>query len=212
MEQEWEQKQNEQEPSQQIPSRLTGAQARKAASSGRELYLNIRTLVTMMTIFILLFTFVARIIVVTGPSMENTLHDGDVLLVWTLGYNPKQGDIVVLTQKNYQEDSIVKRVIATEGQTVDIDYRNSRVYVDSKLLEEDYIKELMNTPNYPGYGMGINNITVPEGCIFVMGDNRNNSADSRYPEIGIIDTRCVIGQGVSVLFSLDSFFKWLRSS
>lgn len=206
MEQEWEQRQNRPESTPEpVPSRQTGAQIRKAASSGRELYSNIRTLVTMMTIFILLFTFVARIIVVTGPSMENTLHEGDVLLIWTLGYTPKQGDIVVLTQRSYQEDSIVKRVIATEGQTVNIDYANNVVYVDGTPLDEGYIKERMNAPNYPGYGVGINNVTVPEGCIFVMGDNRNSSADSRYPEIGIIDTRCIIGQGVAVLFSLEGF-------
>ena len=97
-----------------------GAKARKEASDGRDLYLNIRVLVLMMTAFVLLFTFVARIIVVSGASMENTLHGGDLMLVWSLGYAPRQGDVVVVTQESYQEDSIVKRVIALEGQTVDI--------------------------------------------------------------------------------------------
>ncbi len=179
------------------PSPQTGAQARKDSSAGRELYLNVRVLVTMMALFVLLFTFVARVIVVSGPSMQNTLFGGDLILVWSLGYTPKQGDVVVLTQESYQEDSIVKRVIATEGQRVDIDYDTNTVYVDGQALTEDYIKERMRLP---GWGEGVNHVVVPEGCIFVMGDNRNNSADSRLPHIGIVDNRCVIGRGVLVLF------------
>ena len=179
-----------------------GGKARKEASDGRDLYLNIRVLVLMMTAFVLLFTFVARIIVVSGASMENTLHGGDLMLVWSLGYAPRQGDVVVVTQESYQEDSIVKRVIALEGQTVDIDYYTSTVYVDGKPLKEDYIKEEMLVPSY---GEGVNHVTVPEGCIFVMGDNRNHSADSRLPLIGIVDERCVIGRGVAVVFP---FYHW----
>ncbi len=178
----------------------TGAQVRREASAGRELYLNVRVLVMMMAAFVLLFTFVARVIVVSGPSMQNTLFGGDLILVWSLGYTPKQGDVVVVTQESYQEDSIVKRVIAVEGQRVDIDYAANTVYVDGTPLAEDYIKERMNVP---GWGEGINHVVVPEGCIFVMGDNRNNSADSRYPGIGIVDNRCVIGHGLMVLFPFN---------
>ena len=179
-----------------------GGKARKEASDGRDLYLNIRVLVIMMTAFVLMFTFVARIIVVSGPSMLDTLHNGDLILVWSLGYSPKQGDIVVVTQESYQEDSIVKRVIATEGQTVDINYDTDTVYVDGTPLKEDYTKERMQIPTY---GEGLNHVTVPEGCIFVMGDNRNHSADSRHPDIGIVDTRCVIGKGIAVMFP---FHRW----
>lgn len=166
--------------------------------------MNVRVLVSMMAVFVMVFTFVARIIVVSGPSMESTLWGGDLILVWGLGYTPKQGDIVVLTQENYQEDSIVKRVIATEGQRVDIDYSANSVRVDGELLEEDYIKEQMFVPSY---GEGINHVTVPEGCLFVMGDNRNQSADSRYPNIGIVDTRCVIGRGLAVMFPFEHWKK-----
>lgn len=179
---------------------LSGGKPRKDSSGGRELYMNVRVLVTMMAVFVMVFTFVARIIVVSGPSMESTLWGGDLILVWGLGYTPRQGDIVVLTQENYQEDSIVKRVIATEGQRVDIDYSANAVRVDGELLEEDYIKEQMFVPSY---GEGINHVTVPEGCLFVMGDNRNQSADSRYPDIGIVDTRCVIGRGLAVMFPFE---------
>ena len=175
----------------------SGGKPRRDPSEGKEMYLNIRVLVGMMTVFVLIFTFVARITVVSGPSMENTMFGGDLILVWSVGYTPRQGDVVVLTQESYQEDSIVKRVIATEGQRVDIDYATSTVRVDGEALDEDYTKEVMLIPNY---GEGINHVVVPEGCIFVMGDNRNNSADSRYPDIGIVDTRCVIGHGLMVLF------------
>ena len=184
-------------PPEQPEESPSGAQARRDASAGQDLYLNVRVLVTMMAAFVLVFTFVARIIVVSGPSMENTLIEGDLLLVWSLGYTPKQGDIVVLTQESYQEDSIVKRVIALEGQRVDVDYGSGTVYVDGEPIREDYIKEQMLLPHW---GEGINHVVVPEGCLYVMGDNRNQSADSRYPAIGIVDTRCVIGRGLRVLF------------
>lgn len=175
---------------------------RKDTSLGYELYLNVRTLVFVLAALILVFTFVVRIIVVSGSSMENTLQDGDSMLVWCLGYEPKQGDVVVLTQRSYQNDSLVKRVIATEGQRVDINYETGTVYVDGTALEEDYIKEAMRVPSY---GEGLNHVTVPEGCIFVMGDNRNDSADSRYPSIGIIDNRSVIGRAVMVVFPFPDF-------
>ena len=179
------------------PGEPAAAQVKRDPSAGLDLYLNVRVLVGMMAAFVMLFTFVARIIVVSGPSMENTLIEGDLIIVWSLGYTPKQGDIVVLTQESYQEDSIVKRVIATEGQRVDIDYNSGTVYVDGEPLREDYTKEQMLLP---GYGEGLNHVTVPEGCIFVMGDNRNQSADSRHPDIGIVDARCVIGRGLTVVF------------
>ena len=176
------------------------AAAKRDPSAGLDLYLNTRILVGMMAVFVLLFTFVARIIVVSGPSMENTLIERDLILVWSLGYTPKQGDVVVLTQESYQEDSIVKRVIALEGQRVDIDYASGTVYVDDVPLKEDYTKEQMFLPSY---GEGLNHVTVPEGCIFVMGDNRNESADSRLPAIGIVDARCVIGRGLAVIFPFN---------
>lgn len=203
VEQNLEPSQPEQQPP-QAEGEPAGAKPRKDTSGGRELYMNVRVLVTMMAAFVMVFTFAARIIVVSGPSMENTLWGGDLILVWGLGYTPAQGDIVVLTQENYQEDSIVKRVIATEGQRVDIDYSSNTVRVDGEALKEDYIKELMLVPSY---GEGLNHVTVPEGCIFVMGDNRNHSADSRYPDIGIVDVRCVIGRGMAVMFPMEHWKK-----
>ena len=167
-----------------------------------ELYQNVRTLASVLAVLILIFTFVVRIIVVSGPSMENTLFNGDAMVVWSLGYNPKQGDVVVLTQPSYQDDSIVKRVIAVGGQTVDIDYSTGTVKVDGVPLKESYIKERMRVPSY---GEGSTRIVVPEGHLFVMGDNRNESADSRYPTIGTIDERLVIGRALWVAFPFRHF-------
>ena len=113
----------EPEPQQEPPEE---GQTERDTTAGLDTYLNIRVLVSMMAVFVLLFTFVARIIVVSGESMEDTLFPGDLILVLSLGYTPKQWDIVVLTQESYQEDSIVKRVIATGGQTVKIHYAVDR--------------------------------------------------------------------------------------
>ena len=169
---------------------------------GQELFQTLQSLACIVLVIIFLFTFVMRITIVDGHSMENTLHHGDIVLVRSIGYTPKQGDIVVLTKTTFREASIIKRVIATEGQTVDIDYATSTVYVDGVELEEDYIKEA----RWDLYAdNGVNHITVPEGHIYVMGDNRNGSSDSRDPSLGVVDVRCVIGQAVMVLFPFSDF-------
>ena len=186
----------------EAPKEGKGKKKQETLTLGQELFQTLQSLAVIVLVIIFLFTFVVRIIVVDGESMEDTLHHGDIVLTWSLGYTPKQGDIVVLTKETFREASIIKRVIATEGQTVDIDYNTSTVYVDGTALEEDYIKEYMQVPTY---GDVVNHITVPEGCIFVMGDNRNHSSDSRYPTIGVVDVRCVIGQAVMVLFPFSDF-------
>ena len=169
---------------------------------GQELFQTLQSLACIVLVIIFLFTFVMRITIVDGQSMENTLHHGDIVLVRSIGYTPKQGDIVVLTKTTFREASIIKRVITTEGQTVDIDSATSTVYVDGVALEEDYIKEA----RWDLYAdNGVNHITVPEGHIYVMGDNRNGSSDSRDPSLGVVDVRCVIGQAVMVLFPFSDF-------
>ena len=169
---------------------------------GQELFQTLQSLACIVLVIIFLFTFVMRITIVDGHSMEPTLRHGDLMLVRSIGYTPKQGDIVVLTKTTFREASIIKRVIATEGQTVDIDYATSTVYVDGVALEEDYIKEA----RWDLYAdNGVNHITVPEGHIYVMGDNRNGSSDSRDPSLGVVDVRCVIGQAVMVLFPFSDF-------
>ena len=162
---------------------------------GRDLYEWAQALVC--SVLVLLFTFVIRLIGVDGHSMVPTLQDGDRLLVLNamLDNDYEYGDIVVLRKDTFLEEPIVKRVIATEGQTVDIDFVSGAVYVDGELLEEDYINE----PTYVEEGTEFP-LTVPEGSIFVMGDNRNHSSDSRSSDLGTVDTRYVIGKAVFLLF------------
>lgn len=167
-----------------------------------DLYFWLQALVMALVSLILLFTFVGRVIGVQGSSMVPTLHDKDMLLLQSIGYEPKPGDIVVLTKESFMAQPIVKRVIAVGGQTVDIDYAAGTVAVDGVALEEDYIKEA----RWDLYAdNGVNHITVPEGHIYVMGDNRNGSSDSRDPSLGVVDVRCVIGQAVMVLFPFSDF-------
>ena len=164
---------------------------------GRDLYEWAQALVCSVLAVVLLFTFVIRLIGVDGHSMVPTLQDGDRLLVLNamLDNDYEYGDIVVLRKDTFLEEPIVKRVIATEGQTVDIDFAAGAVYVDGQLLEEDYIRQ----PTYLEEGLEFP-VTVPEGSIFVMGDNRNHSSDSRSSDLGTVDTRYVIGKAVFLLF------------
>ena len=153
----------------------------------------------VLMIVTLLFVFVVRLVGVDGKSMLPTLHHGDYLILesnFLYGDDDiEAGDIVVLTVPYYKEEPIVKRVIATEGQTVDIDFATGSVYVNGELLEEDYINELTFVDEGTEFPL-----TVPEGAIFVMGDNRNHSDDSRNSRLGTVDTRYVIGKAVFLLF------------
>ena len=121
-----------------------------------------------------------------------------------MGYEPEQGDIVVLnkTTADFLEgEAIVKRVIAVGGQTVDIDYDAGTVAVDGQVLDEPYIHEAMLCPTYENQ----THIEVPEGSIFVMGDNRNHSSDSRDVTLGTVDERYVLGRAVCVLLPFQNF-------
>ena len=149
---------------------------------------------------ILVFTFVGRLTWVAGSSMYPTLHDREIMLVQSIGYTPRQGDVVVLTQKSYRNDSIVKRVIALGGQTVRIDYDENAVYVDGERLDEPYINREEDDPMEVRPSDWTEEITVPEGCVFVMGDNRNHSGDSRDPDIGVVAEENIIGRSLLVLF------------
>ena len=167
-----------------------------------DLYFWLQALVAALVLLILVFTFVGRIIGVSGSSMVPTLHDGDMLLLQSIGYTPKQGDVVVLTKEFDAADGpIVKRVIATGGQHVVIDYAAGTVTVDGKVLDEPYINEPMNPP----MGESLTDVVVPEGSIFVMGDNRNHSSDSRDMTLGTVDERYVLGRAIWVLLPFQNF-------
>ena len=146
---------------------------------------------------LLVFSLLFRVVVVSGPSMNSTLVDGDWLLLLgnVLYTEPRVGDIIVASKDSFEDGSpIIKRVIAVEGQTVDIDFSMGVVYVDGEALDEPYTL----TPTNMSGGVEFP-LTVDEGCIFVMGDNRNLSKDSRSLDIGLVDCREVLGRAV-VLF------------
>ena len=161
-----------------------------------DMYFWLQALVMALVGLILVFTFVGRIIGVDGESMMPTLHNKDMLLLQSIGYEPGQGDVVVLSKNTFRDGApIVKRIIAVGGQTVDIDYDTNTVYVDGVALDEPYILEPMGElpEEYATH------VEVPEGCVFVMGDNRNNSTDGRSPNIGVVDERCILGRALFVL-------------
>ena len=153
--------------------------------------------VYILAVVLLLFTFCVRVVIVSGSSMFSTLADGDCLLLLNrpLCGELKYGDIVVAGMDRFKDgEAIVKRVIATEGQTVDIDFRQGIVFVDGVALQEDYIY----TPTHLSEGVEFP-IVVEEGCVFLMGDNRGDSRDSRAPEIGQVDTREILGRAVFLM-------------
>jgi signal peptidase I len=176
-----------------------------AAAFKRDLFFYLQNLVYFILFLIFLFTFVGRIIGVDGPSMMPTLHNGDLMLLQNIGYTPKQGDVVVLTKESFKAKPIVKRVIAVGGQHVKIDYQTNTVYVDGVALSEPYIKEAMQDKG----ATWTSETDVLQGQIFVMGDNRNDSSDSRYPMIGTVDVRCVIGHAFCILFPFSDF-GWIK--
>ncbi len=158
-------------------------------------------LVILIAVVLLVFSLMFRVVVVSGPSMNNTLIDGDWLLLLgnVLYTEPKQGDVIVASKDNYDHGKpIIKRVIATEGQTVDIDFRLGIVYVDGEALSEPYTLTPTNLAEGAEFPL-----VVEKGCIFVLGDNRNLSKDSRSLEIGQIDCREVLGRAVFLFFPGD---------
>lgn len=158
-----------------------------------------------IAVIISFFNLIIRPAYVEGESMTNTLQDKDVLLTSSFAYTPKTGDIVVIQDPLVLAGKpLVKRVIATGGQTVRIDYDNWKVYVDGKLLDEDYVLYREGVPMNGCYWADFTEEqTVPEGKVFVMGDNRNGSSDSRY--FGYIDESAIFGHAIIRLLPFKSF-------
>lgn len=162
---------------------------------------------------VICFSFLFRSATIDGPSMENTLQHGERVIISNLFYEPKPGDIVVISRNkensvftmNDSNTPIIKRIIATEGQTVDIDFEKGIVYVDGIALNEPYTK----TPTNRKWDVEFP-VTVDEGCVFVLGDNRNDSMDSRdarIGEYGMIDTRYILGHAVYRAFPFNKIGK-----
>lgn len=166
--------------------------------------------VASVVVVVVLFTFVFRMVAIDGDSMNNTLFNGERVIITNMFYEPKKGDIVVISRNTENssvagayKEPIIKRVIATEGDLVDIDFEKGIVYVNNKALKEDYIKE----PTYT-HGDVKFPLVVKENCVFVLGDNRNNSADSRSSDIGDngqVDVKYILGHAVLRVFPLNKF-------
>ncbi len=174
--------------------RLKGAMA--------EVYEWLEAIAFALAIVVLLFTFVFRIVSVSGESMEPTLHDENRVMVSCLFYTPEENDIVIIV---HPEDAaynkpLVKRVIAVGGQSVQI--VDGIVYVDGipKIIEG------LESINNPGSAFDFSEpVVVPEGFVFVLGDNRNNSLDSRDPRIGMVDEHYIIGKVMLRIYPFDQF-------
>ena len=158
----------------------------------------LESIVQALVLVVTVMTFVLRPITVEGTSMLNTLHDKDKVIVTKCGYVPKDGDVVVIRPFNQLSEPIIKRVIATEGQTLSIDFSSGNVYVDGKKLNEPYIKERMWVQ-----GDGEIPSVIPEGYCFVMGDNRNGSLDSRFKAAGIVPYEKIVGKAMFVFYPFN---------
>lgn len=153
----------------------------------------VNSIIIAVIAVVVLLTFCFRLIDVDGTSMEPTLINSDKVIVTNLFYTPDNGDVVVISHGEEYDKPLIKRVIATEGQTLKIDFEKNEIYVDGKLIDEPYIQGETICGDAP-----IPEV-VPEGKVFVLGDNRPVSLDSRYHEVGLIDVNSIIGKAQVVI-------------
>lgn len=158
------------------------------------------SLVFAFLTILIVFTFLFRIVGVSGISMVPTLQNGNWLAIRAVNTEIKRGDIVVVTQPNDLHEPIIKRVIGVGGDEINIDFETGDVTVNGTVLNEPYIAE----PTHHRFDVAFP-ITVPEGCVFVMGDNRNDSLDSRSSAIGFIDCGYILGVAEFRIFPLGDW-------
>ena len=181
-----------------------------------ELFDWVDTVVIALISVVIIFSLFFRLATIVGPSMQNTLYNGERIIISNFFYEPKYGDIVVISRNTdnsvdtieTSREPIIKRIIATGGQYVDIDFESGKVYVGADLsnmveLDEPYVSgptTLKYDIEFPIY--------VKEGYVFVLGDNRGNSTDSRSSsigEMGLIDERYILGKAIFRVWPLDAF-------
>lgn len=175
-----------------------------------ELFEWLEIICTSIVAVVIIFTLLFRVITINGDSMKNTLQPNDKVIITNLFYTPKQFDIVVLSENalnSYEGEKshsrLIKRIIATEGQVVNIDFAKGKVYVDGVELSEPYVKTPTNRAQDVVFP-----VVVPEGHVFVLGDNRNESLDSRSSSVGnggMVDERYILGKAVLRVYPFDDF-------
>lgn len=181
--------------------------AMNPSAASTSLYDWLKSILITFAVIVACFVLVFRIVRVDGPSMNATLENGDMLILTNIFYTPHDGDIVVVSHTEEHAEPIIKRVIATEGQTLELDYENDRVIVDGVVLNETYLN------NGVTFGAPIPDYEIPdvvsEGKVFVMGDNRNESMDSRDHRIGLVNASDIIGKAQFVVFPWNGRFGYL---
>lgn len=189
-------------------------------NKNRKIVTSILELIEIMSmsivVVILVFTFIGRLSTVDGSSMNNTLTDGDRVIITNLFYTPQNGDIIVFQQADgYFKTPLVKRVIAKGGDTLRIDFSSWKVYVNGELVDEPYVnKDMFNSMKsedyfsvYKQYLDVTGTMTIPEGYVFAMGDNRNHSSDSRYEGVKLVSVNDIMGKLILRIAPISEFGK-----
>lgn len=191
---------------------INAKEAKGKNNATKEAFEWIEVIVSALLVVVIVFTFVFRVATIVGDSMQNTFFEGQKVIITNWFYTPKAGDVVVVSRNaenngeaTNENGPIIKRVIAVEGQQVDIDFMNGIVYVDGVALDEPYTKTPTNLKGDVEFP-----VIVPEGHVFCLGDNRNESLDSRFSRIGdggMIDKRYILGKVTLRILPFKDFGK-----